>query len=70
MKKLIKAFNPLRRLSGSARMRSFSEPLTWCLLPWWSRKPLVGAHAVLFASRVDDSDKALSREQLFYLRRG
>ena len=54
-KKLIEVALPLRDISeGSAAEKSMRSGQLSNLHPWWARRPLVAARAVLFAQLVDD----------------
>ena len=54
-KKLIEVALPLEAINAaSAREKSIRHGHPSTLHPWWARRPLAAARAVLFAQLVDD----------------
>ena len=66
-RKLIEVSLPLETIKDACVDEKFirtGHPAN--LHQWWSRKPLVAAHAVLFASLVDDPSEYLDNDLPYF----
>src|SRR5262245_51347020 len=67
-KKLIEVALPLDAINAaSAREKSIRHGHPSTLHPWWARRPLAAARAVIFAQMVDDPGEETERQRLFRL---